>query len=121
MTQAILNQAVELILNLFLNALGEASNWETEQPAGSTRNATILRTGADDPAHLVVDPSGALVFRQKLVPLQYNLEKFSNGSVTGGNRFLENTIELLHVSSRPEGAPNPTACRARTGCSARCS
>ena len=78
---------------LFLDALEEASNWETEQPTGSTRNAVVLRATPQDPAHLLIDPSGSLVFRQKLVPLQYPLEKFSNAGVAGANQFDITSIE----------------------------
>lgn len=90
---------------LFLNALNDKGNWEVEQSTESTRNATVLSAITQDPSHLLIDPSGALVFRQKLVPLQYALEKFSNANVTGGNQF--DIINIKPVLTNNEAATLP--------------
>ncbi|MBX0293221.1 hypothetical protein K3G63_22440 [Hymenobacter sp. HSC-4F20] len=83
---------------LFTEALNAAGNWEMELPTGATSNAAVLRSVPEGASNLLLDPSGALVFRQKLVPLGYQLEKFSNASVAGNNRFDITEIKPLQLN-----------------------
>lgn len=71
---------------LLQQALEDRSNWEVEQPVNRASNTVVLR--AQEVANqLLVDPSGALVVRQKVAPLGYPMERFGDARPVNGNRF----------------------------------
>jgi hypothetical protein len=81
------------VRELYLEALANPANWEVEVPASGTAGTVALR-GAADPARLLVDPSGALVVRQKVLPLGYRMERYGNARPVGGNQFSITSVQL---------------------------
>ena len=74
------------VRSLLAAALADRSNWEVQLPALQPANTVVLRTEGD-PSELVVDPGGALVVHQKVVPLGYPIEVYGNTRTINGNQF----------------------------------
>jgi hypothetical protein len=93
------------VRQLLTAALADKANWEVQQPAVKPASTVILRT-EDQPSELVVDPGGALVARQKVVPLDYLVELYGNTTPTNGNQFRVSGVRLGEASNE---TPIPAA------------
>jgi hypothetical protein len=71
-------------------ALKDPTNWAVEAPKTTARPGGVtLRPANATGGELFIDPRGALVVRQRVVPLGVKLEKYGSNNVapTGGQRF----------------------------------
>jgi hypothetical protein len=76
-------------------ALGDASNWGTELPAGGPA-AVTLRAIEAAPGELLVHPLGGIAVRQRVVPLDRRIDRFANAAPADYRRF---TIASVAVGS----------------------
>lgn len=83
---------------LFKQALQDPKSWEVEEPATGSLASVVLKAPAGNTSTLLIDPNGALVLRQRLVPLRFALEKFGSNSVINGNRFDITHIQVLDAA-----------------------
>jgi hypothetical protein len=67
-------------------ALKEKANWQAEMPSGSNLLVTLKTIEADDDT-IIAHPCGILNISQKLVPLNMNIDKYGNQSVSGDSTF----------------------------------
>jgi hypothetical protein len=67
-------------------ALKEKANWQAEIPSGSNLLVTLKTIEADDDT-IIAHPCGILNISQKLVPLNMNIDKYGNQSVSGDSTF----------------------------------
>ncbi len=90
---------------LLVAALNAAASWEVEAPKTALPGGVVLRpVGATTAAPFLLDPRGALVLRQRVVPLGVALGKYGAGPIapTTGRRF---DLTALVVG----GTPHPVA------------
>jgi hypothetical protein len=74
------------VRQLLKAALRAPANWEVQPPVSRAGSTTVLRTD-EQTTQLVVDPGGALVIRQQIVPLDYSVDVYGNSRPVNGNRF----------------------------------
>jgi hypothetical protein len=80
-----------------LEAYNDSRNWSGMPPDTEQVGVTLVRSGplTTDPAvDFVVHPLGKLAVRQRVAPMDLEIEKFSAGAVAGDNRFTIDTITL---------------------------
>ena len=89
---------------LLVAALNAAASWEVEAPKTAMPGGVVLRPVGTTTAQFFLDPRGALVLRQRVVPLGVALGKYGAGPIapTTGRRF---DLTALVVG----GTPHPVA------------
>jgi hypothetical protein len=80
-----------------LEAYNDSRNWSAMPPDSDQVGLTLVQTGppTTDPAvDFVVHPLGRLAVRQRVAPMDLEIEKFSAGAVAGDNKFTIDTVTL---------------------------
>ncbi len=77
------------VKTLLVTALNAAASWEVEAPKTALPGGVVLRPVGPTAAQFFLDPRGALVLRQRVVPLGVQLSKYGRGPIapTTGQRF----------------------------------
>jgi hypothetical protein len=88
----------EDVLPLVLAAVNKDESWRSELPANTTQSVT-LREATPPPGSLLVHPFGVLSVSQKVVPLDFKIDRFGNKKPSGDTSF---------AISRPGGGTDDT-------------
>lgn len=82
--------------------IAKQANWSAQLPSGGNGFVTLadIDAGTDVLAH----PLGALIFRQKLVPLDLRLARASGSNIAGANEFFAGALQL---TQNGQGNPGP--------------
>jgi len=67
-------------------AVRDARNWSAELPP-RTHPVVALRKPSPDSTLVIIDPTGSATFRQKVVPLNFAIDKFGEATPTGAGRY----------------------------------
>ena len=70
---------------LLIEALETPENWQVPETTGTVAAVVLIEPDDDMPPR--VHPGGTIVFRQKTVPLNVQLEKFGAGTIDGPSLF----------------------------------
>ena len=102
-TPAILPQ--KPVLPDLLPALQDPRNWSAILPSNTTQAVTLSASKPDDKT-LRVHPIGVLSVREKVVPLDLPITRYSNAAPSDGNYFTISGVEI-NTTNEPADAIHP--------------
>ena len=84
------------VYNLVRAALTATTSWEVEAPTTALAAGVVLRPVNSQAGQLFLAPRGALVLRQRVVPLGLPIEKYGSGTAapTGGSLFNLTALQV---------------------------
>ncbi|MEO8513358.1 MAG: DUF6603 domain-containing protein [Ignavibacteria bacterium] len=97
------------VLELLKTEFNDSRNWKADLPATSNLHVTIKKIEPPEDS-IVVHPSGVLSFSERLVPLDYTINKFGNKVPDGADRFSisdikSDTLNMASVTLKELFAP----------------
>ncbi len=75
-------------------ALNQPEGWETTLPT-STNSLVILRNASELEDELLINPQSSITLRQKIVPLNVNIQRYGNAEPDTVSKFDIDAIKLL--------------------------
>jgi hypothetical protein len=81
-----LPQVTEDVLDLLVKTLGKDTSWRAELPDNTSQTVT-LRAVTPPPDHVVAHPFGVLSVTQKVVPLDFQIDRFGNKRPAAETKF----------------------------------
>ena len=87
---------------LLIAAVSDPRNWSASLPSGVTR---VVALAASSAATDLIDPAGALTFRQTVLPLNRTLTRFGATAPAGPNRYDLETVTLGEDDDTVEFTP----------------
>ncbi len=78
-------------------AVRDPRNWSVELPPGA-RTVVALRKPAPDSTLVLLDPAGSATFRQKVVPLNFAIDKFGEATPTGPGHYDVSSVRVENVA-----------------------
>ena len=85
-----LPEPTEEVQPLVVAAVEKDESWRVELPANATQSVT-LREATPPPGSLLVHPFGVLSLSQKVVPLDFTIDRFGNKKPSGATSFAITT------------------------------
>jgi len=77
-------------------AVRDPRNWSVELPPGA-HTVVALRKPSPDSTRVVLDPAGSAIFRQKVVPLNFPIDKFGEATPIGAGRYDVSSVVVENV------------------------
>lgn len=78
-------------------AVRDIRNWNAELPPG-TQPVVALRKPSPDSQLVIIEPGGTVTFRQKVVPLNFAIDKFGEAKPTGPGRYDLTGISISNTA-----------------------
>ncbi|MEP6733162.1 MAG: DUF6603 domain-containing protein [bacterium] len=76
-----------------LAAIADARNWSTSLPSATWRAVSVKTPGPDD-QHVLIDPVGGVVLRERVLPLNRRFTKFGEATPSGPGRYDVTAVTL---------------------------
>ena len=87
------------LVDLFMKEVALDSNWESSTPAHNHLGVSIKETQNAD-GSVLLHPFGALMFSQKMLPLDRTLDKFGETTITGAHKVTVKEISSNGITYR---------------------